>query len=59
MSFIDKINPDVAEALIISDVHIHEHKPYILDKVRENVIGNLRYLKSRKLTFLQEQVNII
>ena len=31
MSFIDKINPDVAEALIISDVYIHEHKPYILD----------------------------
>ena len=30
MAFIDKINPDVPEALKISDVHIHEHKPYIL-----------------------------
>ena len=41
MSFIDKINPDVAEALIISDVHIHEHKPYIL------VLGKVkRYRRS-------------
>ena len=30
MLFIDKINPDLPEALNISDVHIQEHKPYIL-----------------------------
>ena len=30
MLLIDKINPDVPEALNISDVHIQEHKPYIL-----------------------------
>ena len=30
MLFIDKINPNVPEALNISDVHIQEHKPYIL-----------------------------
>ena len=30
MLFMDKINPDVPEALNISDVHIQEHKPYIL-----------------------------
>ena len=29
MLFIDKINPDVPEALNISDVHIQEHKPYM------------------------------
>ena len=30
MLLIDKINPEVPEALNISDVHIQEHKPYIL-----------------------------
>ena len=53
MAFIDKINPDVPEALKISDVHIHEHKPYILvlDKGK-------RYRRSPLWAFLQELVNI-